>query len=225
MTTVRLLALVTLPAGLGDQTLANLAQLWDYWSPRDAYERFLVTRLIQAAARLELSAAREPESPDALWLRYETAADRLFRQSLSALLKHRAQNPLEAKPAPPSTPVPAPPQPPRSNPSTPLPADPPPTPALSTSRSTPPPNRLNSDALPEDAALPAQPVHPARIVADLARLRAAAPPCAPTTLAPAAPGSSPPGPPTPVDPRSRPVPPSLPPRRPDSVSCISNVRT
>lgn len=101
MTVPQLLATITLPAGLGERALADLAALWDHWAPRDPFERLLVTRLLQAAARLELSAQREPLEPDSLWLRHELAAERLFRQSLAALQKYRAEHPAE--PAPPAT--------------------------------------------------------------------------------------------------------------------------
>ena len=52
---------VTLPAGLPDSTFAELAALWAHRAPRDPMERLLATRILQAAARLQLSAAREPE--------------------------------------------------------------------------------------------------------------------------------------------------------------------
>ncbi|GIW86657.1 MAG: hypothetical protein KatS3mg108_0981 [Isosphaeraceae bacterium] len=92
---------IILPPGLDPSQRDELASLWLELAPRTAFERFLVTRLIQAAARLHLSAAREPDGPpDPLWLRYEAAADRLFRQSLNALRKLRAEHPTPANPEP-----------------------------------------------------------------------------------------------------------------------------
>jgi hypothetical protein len=115
MTTLALPESVTLPPGLTDVHRHELAALWREFAPRDAFERLLVTRLIQATARLHLSAAREPEgTADPLWLRYESAADRLFRQSLAALRKHRAENPIETDPEL----HPAPPEPRRADPRT-----------------------------------------------------------------------------------------------------------
>ncbi len=87
---------VILPPDLDAPILDELLALWLQFAPRDAYERLLVTRIIQATARLHVSARRETDEADPLWLRYESAADRLFRQSLKALEKHRAQHPVPA---------------------------------------------------------------------------------------------------------------------------------
>ncbi len=113
--------LFTIPiAELESHFLAWLETYVEELAPRNATEIFLVSRIIQAVVRLQLSADNEPAGlPDAGWLRYETAADRLFRQSLTALEKYRRAFPVtEPLPTPKPTPTPVATQPVPPNPST-----------------------------------------------------------------------------------------------------------
>lgn len=88
--------LFPLPPGLDPVFLAWLESHVAALAPRDGYETLLVGRIAQALARLHRSALNEPAGlPGNLWLRYEAAADRLYRQSLSALQKYRKENPVE----------------------------------------------------------------------------------------------------------------------------------
>ncbi|GIW88192.1 MAG: hypothetical protein KatS3mg108_2516 [Isosphaeraceae bacterium] len=100
--------LFPLPPDLDPVFLAWLETHVAALAPRDSYEILLVGRIAQALARLHRSALNEPPGPpNNLWLRYEAAADRLYRQSLSALHKYRKEHPVEPQDATESTPQPA----------------------------------------------------------------------------------------------------------------------
>ena len=117
------LALLQLPPGLDDTFQAWLIHyVATHLAPRDAHEDWLAARIAQAMARLHLSALREPEQIDPLWLRAETFADRQLRDARKAWNEHRnpvapatraaeANNPPPSAaphPTPPTSPPPAP---------------------------------------------------------------------------------------------------------------------
>ncbi len=107
--------LLPLPAGL-DAAFLNwlIAHIESHYAPRSSHEQFLAARIAQAMARLHLSALRETETPDSLWLRYESHADRQLRDAQKAWHALRAEEAATLPPQsenpptnPPAKPAPA----------------------------------------------------------------------------------------------------------------------
>jgi hypothetical protein len=96
------LALLPLPPGLDDAFLDwLLAYVATHLAPRDAREDWLAARIAQAMARLHVSALREPDRVDPVWLRAEAFADRQLREATRAWTAHRKEAPAATADTPP----------------------------------------------------------------------------------------------------------------------------